>query len=560
MADPTPSAGPPVEWLSAESERWVADGLITRPQRTVLGTRYGFAAADEPPETATRIPLPTIVLGAGLGLLAIGLLLVVAANWGVLPYWLRLVLVAIPGALAAYAAPRVERPGWRHIAGQFVDAIVAASLLGFAAVISQHTQQSIRDWIELLLVALVPTLIYLELRRSTFLATAGWVTAAGLGVLWLHDELVAGQWGNFGLNYWVLYAMGLTLALRTRGYWTPPFALLSGLGLGCGLIIIASEYPGPVLEGTLVGVVAAVAAIGICAWRLWQTPTRTWLLAQIYVVAVSVALLWFNLWDRLIAVEEEIVPLLIYEGTWWLTATVTAIVMVLWLLRLQRRHEAVEPLWYTLRWVMLLYAIAGAFAGVGQVRTEARIVEATVQPLADAGILLAGLLTVAVTWYLLNRVPLLRTGNVTASQPQRSWLLTAGAPLAAGTVAWVLWLPVARLIAAVEPDVLEGLFVALAQWGLTVLSAVWIVVLLAQQAEAAAGRVARVIWALVIVLSLLLLIVAYVQEVSLLLRGLTFLSVGVILLFSTVGRGWLPFGRRGASRSAADAAERGARA
>ena len=107
----------------------------------------------------------------------------------------------------------------------------------------------------------------------------------------------------------------------------------------------------------------------------------------------------------------------------------------------------------------------------------------------------------------------------------------------------------ARLIAAVEPDVLDGLLVALAQWGLTVLSAVWIVVLLAQQAEASAGRVARVIWALVIVLSLLLLIVAYVQQVSLLLRGLTFLSVGVILLFSTVGRRWLPFGQRGTGRS-----------
>ena len=554
MADATLSAGPPVEWLAAESERWVADGLITRPQRAALGARYGFAVADEPAEAANRIPLPTIVLGAGLGLLAIGLLLVVAANWSVLPYWLRLVLVAIPGTLAAYAAPRVEQPGWRHIASQFVDAIVAASLLGFAAVISQHTQQSIRDWIELLLVALVPTLIYLELRRSTFLASAGWVTAAGLGVVWLHDELVAGQWGDFGLNYWVLYAMGLALALRTRGYWTPLFALLSGLGLGSGLIILAREYPGSVLEATLVGVVAAVAAIGICAWRLWRTPARTWLLAQIYVVAVSVALLWFNLWDRLIAVEAEIVRLLIYEGTWWLTAAVTAIVIVFWLLRLQRQHEAVEPLWYTLRWVMLLYAIAGAFAGVGQVRTEARIVEASVQPLADAGMLLAGLLTVAVAWYLLNRVSLLRAENATASQPRRSWLLTAGAPLAAGTVAWVLWLPIARLIAAVEPDVLEGLFVALAQWGLTVLSAVWIVVLLAQQAETAPGRAARVTWALVIVLSLLLLIVAYVQQTSLLLRGLTFLSVGVILLFSTVGRRWLPFGRRGAGQSTADAA------
>ncbi len=560
MADTTPATDPPVEWLSAESERWVADGLITRPQRTALGTRYGFAAADEPPETATRIPLPTIVLGAGLGLLAIGLLLVVAANWGVLPYWLRLVLVAIPGALAAYAAPRVERPGWRRIAGQFMDAITVAGLLGFAAVISQHTQQSIRDWIELLLVALVPTLIYLELRQSTFLATAGWVTAAGLGVLWLHYELVAGQWGNFGLNYWALYAMGLALALRTRGYWTPLFALLSGLGLGSGLIILAGEYPGPVLEGTLVGVVAAVAAIGICTWRLWQSPVPTWLLAQIYVIAVSVALLWFNLWDRLIAVEGEIVPLLIYEGTWWLTATVTAIVMVFWLLHLQRRHEAVGPLWHTLRWVMLLYAIAGAFAGVGQVRTEARIVAATVQPLADAGILFAGALAVAVTWYLLNRAPLLRTGNVTASQPQHSWLLTAGAPLAAGTVAWVLWLPVARLIAAVEPAVLDGLLVALAQWGLTVLSAVWIVVLLAQQAEASAGRTARITWALVIFLSLLLLVVAYIQQVSLLLRGLTFLSVGVILLFSTVGRRWLPFGRPGADQSTAGTAGRGARA
>ena len=57
-----------------------------------------------------------------------------------------------------------------------------------------------------------------------------------------------------------------------------------------------------------------------------------------------------------------------------------------------------------------------------------------------------------------------------------------------------------------------------------------------------------------IFLSLLLLIVAYVQQVSLLLRGLTFLSVGVILLFSTVGRRWLPFGQRGADRSTADTA------
>ena len=91
------------------------------------------------------------------------------------------------------------------------------------------------------------------------------------------------------------------------------------------------------LEATLVGVVAAAAAIGICAWRLWHTPARTWLLAQMYVVAVSVALLWFNFWDRLIAVEGEVVRLLIYEGTWWLTATVTAIVIVLWLLRLQQQ-------------------------------------------------------------------------------------------------------------------------------------------------------------------------------------------------------------------------------
>ncbi len=554
MADTTPSAGPPAEWFAAESERWVADGLITRSQRAALGARYGFTAADEPAEAATRIPLPTIVLGAGLGLLAIGLLLVVAANWSALAYWLRLVLVAIPGALAAYAAPRVERPGWRHIAGQFVDAIVAASLLGFAAVISQHTQQSIRDWIELLLVALVPTLIYLELRRSTFLATAGWVTAAGLGVVWLHDELVAGQWGDFGLNDWALYAMGLALALRTRGYWTPLFALLSGLWLGTGLIILAREYPGSVLEGTLIGVVAAIAAIGICAGRLRQAPTRTWLLAQIYVVAVSVALLWVNFWDRLIPIDEDTAQALTVQGAWWFTAPVTAIVIAAWLLHLQRRHGALGPLWSTLYWIMLLYAIAGAFAGVGQVLAPA-ISEVRVL-FADAGSLLGGVLAAAVAWYFLNRVPALRSATTTASPPpRRSWLLTAGAPLTAGTAVWVLWIPVVQIITFIEPAALAELLVALAQWGLTVLSAVWIMVLLAQRAQAETGRAARVTWALVIVLSLLLLIVAYVQQESLLQRGLTFLSVGGALLLSTVGRRWLPFGRRDASQSTADAAE-----
>jgi hypothetical protein len=141
--------------------------------------------------------------------------------------------------------------------------------------------------------------------------------------------------------------------------------------------------------------------------------------------------------------------------------------------------------------------------------------------------------------------------------PRRSGypaLLTPGAPLAAGTMLWVLWNPVVRLIAVATPTAVGGLLVPMAQWGLTVLGGVWAMVLLAQQASVAGIRGGRVSWALVAVLSLALLIVAYIRQDSLLQRGLTFLSVGAALLLGVAGTrwnlsgSWLP-GRRRPPRS-----------
>ena len=849
---PQDSAAPPLEWLQRESGRWVTDGLITPAQRAVLGARYGLASDPSTVTTApTPLPLPAIVLSAAFGLLALGLLLIVAANWGVLSYWQRLVIVAVPGLVAALAAPWIDRPGWRHPSirrtSQFVDAIVAASLLGAAAVISQHLQQSLHDWFGFLLAAAVPCLIYLELRRSTFLATAAWVAAAGLGVRWLGEELELRAWLPDGdaLTNWFLWAMGLVLAIRARGYWAPLFALVAGYLLAMGLIIGSADYPGPVWEATLVAAMAAVVAIGICALRVWHAPHRTWPISLTAVIAVGVALLWFNVWNRLIQLPEtgpatsaylaspssvalgpdgslyiadagnrrirkvssdgtittvagtgrrgpigddrpaaadvplaspagvagtgprgavgddgpataaplaspagvavapdsslyiadqgdqrirKISPagiittvagtderglsgdggpattaqlaspdkvavapdgslyiadqgnqrirkvspegvittvagtsgqgdrgdggpataaqlgfptgiavgpdgslyiadennhrlrkvgpdgvittvagtgewgdsgdggpattaqlaspsdvavgpdgnlfivdrgnhrlytvspdgiittvagtgeagtaddpltrLFLVEGTWWIAATATALLMVVWLRTVQQRRD--EPLvaWHTLRWLLLVYAIVGAFVGVGQWLDDAPAQGISADPAADAGVLGIALLVVGLGWRLLNRAPLLRPPDSAAGDSRQPLLLTAGAPLAAGTALWVLWMPVMRLIAEVEPAAIAGTMVPLAQWGLTVLGAVWVMVLLAQQAGEEQGQGGRITWALVTILSLALLVVAYVRQDSLLQRGLTFVSVSVALLVGLAATRW----------------------
>ena len=498
--------------------------------------------------------MPLILVAAAIAILALGLLLLVASNWSVLSYWQRLAIVAAPGLIGAGIAPWAERADRRRIVAQFADAIPVASLIGLAAVISQHLQQPAHDWLGLFAVSLVPVVVYLEVRRNRFLRTLAWAVLLGFGVQWIGEDLRIREWlvgdGRFspmnGVTNWAVYAAGMALAIRGRGAWMPLLALASGGLLVAGLITGTALHPRSVLESTSVGVLAALVALAVCAGRVWRAPTRAWTLSLIAVLATSITLLWVNLWSKLLGaplVPFAVDRMLLWEATWWIAATLTASLVVVWLGIVQRRYGEQLPAWFALRWVLLLFAVVGAFAGVGRVISDVTRFfgpgpgPGQVPPGVDAAVLASALLAVGLTWVLLNRVtPRLNSGQ-SQNDAEPPVLISAGAPLAAGAVLWSLWMPFGRLVGFVLPSG-AGTIVSLAEWGVAILGAVWVVTLLADQAGRERRWGARITWGLVAIVSVVLLIEAFTRQENLLERGLTFTAVSLAILAGVFVSRW----------------------
>ncbi len=540
--------GPPRQWLESHVRDWIAERLITSDQGTAILERHGMAAADEaegaePGGAAIsdrRFSLRLLTLGAAAALFIIGLLLIVASNWDVLSYPQRLALAAAPGAVAAAVAPWFDRSGWRHNASQFLDALPVASLLGVAAVISQHLQQSGHDWIGLFSLALVPAILYAEVRRNSVLATAGWGAFAGLGLVWLGQEMTIRGAFDLGLDRWALFAAGLSIAIRAQGRSTPIFAIAGGGLAAAGLAVGSSQGGFLVVEAVGVGLAATLVCAVTFGARVWRSPGRAWTLALTAVVAAGTATVWSLAWDirgQSGFRDYEFERLLTVEGSLWIAPLVAAVLVAGLLLVIERRGVQEVRGWWSLRWALLLYAIAGAFAGVGQALVPSRLPKypsveplTTVIPWTEAGMLAAGIVAVAVAWKFLNRTPMIGplAGN---GGPARLPLpLTPGAPLAAAALVWSLWLPLARLVNYAAPNAVAEVAVPFVQWGFTVLTAVWIMGLLAQQALNESRFGARLTWGAVGVFSIALLILAYSQQEGLLERGFTFATVGLLLV------------------------------
>ncbi len=545
-----PPANPPPAWLERELRAWVADGLISSDQSTSIATRYApSAAAGVRPAASAGVSMPLILVAAAIAILALGLLLLVASNWSVLSYWQRLAIVAAPGLIGAAIVPWAERADRRRIVAQFTDVIPVASLMGIAAVISQHLQQPAHDWLGLFAISLIPAVVYLEVRRNRILVSLAWASLLGFGVWWIGEDLRIREWlvrdrGSStmnGVTNWAVYAAGMALAVRARGAWMPFLALASGGLLVVGLIVGTTLHPRSVVESTTVGVLAALVAITISAVRVWRTPTRAWTLSLIAVGASAMTLLWVNLWTELLGaplISRAVEIVLLSEATYWIAATLTASLVVVWLGIVQRRYRERLPGWFAFRWVLLLFAVIGAVAGVGRMIPAAvRFSSHEMPPGVDMAVLVTALIAVGLTWVLLNRVTPRLAPRLAQNDARPAVLLSAGAPLAAGVVLWSLWMPLGRLIGIALPSG-AGTIVSLAEWGVTILAAVWVVALLADQAGRERRWGARVAWGLVVIVSVVLLIEAFTRQDSLLERGLTFTAVSIAMLAGVLVSRW----------------------
>jgi hypothetical protein len=98
-------------------------------------------------------------------------------------------------------------------------------------------------------------------------------------------------------------------------------------------------------------------------------------------------------------------------------------------------------------------------------------------------------------------------------------------------------MPFGRLVGFVLPSG-AGTIVSLAEWVATVLGAVWVVALLADQAGRERRWGARITWGLIAIVSVGLLIVAFTRQEGLLERGLTFTAVSLAILAGVFVSRW----------------------
>ena len=94
------------QFLADESRSWVDEGLISEGQRSAILESYVVTKR-----------LPAVVLALGVVMIGIGLLSFIAANWDVLPPWLKIAVIVGFYFASVAAAYCFEKRGQKVGAG-----------------------------------------------------------------------------------------------------------------------------------------------------------------------------------------------------------------------------------------------------------------------------------------------------------------------------------------------------------------------------------------------------------------------------------------------------------
>jgi uncharacterized membrane protein len=302
MAEPTFA-----ERLGRESERWVAEGLITAEQAAALRGRYeGAAAVREEPRGRAASAL-AVVGAAAVGFGVIGFL---AANWEAMSHGLRLALItaAVGGAYAAGYELR-DRTGRLPRVG---EALYLLGVLLFGAalfLVGQMYNVEAHDPLALLVWAVAAAVVALAVRAPAVAVAALLIFTAWVGFeagTALEDSgedatalaVLAVLYGG------ALYGLGTVALERIRAAWLTETRLaVAGRRLGlliaaAGLFVFtfseASDELGSAgrsLDGWLQAALLLVAAVALASAVALALGARRSGRGEAAVFAVAVALL-----------------------------------------------------------------------------------------------------------------------------------------------------------------------------------------------------------------------------------------------------------------------------
>ncbi|HEX5798957.1 MAG TPA: DUF2157 domain-containing protein [Gaiellaceae bacterium] len=302
MAEPTFA-----ERLGRESERWVAEGLITAEQAAALRGRYeGAAAVREEPRGRAASAL-AVVGAAAVGFGVIGFL---AANWEAMSHGLRLALItaAVGGAYAAGYELR-DRTGRLPRVG---EALYLLGVLLFGAalfLVGQMYNVEAHDPLALLVWSAAAAVVALAVRSpavavAALLIFTAWVGfEAGTALEGSGEDatalaVLAVLYGG------ALYGLGTVALERIRAAWLTETRLaVAGRRLGlliaaAGLFVFtfseASDELGSAgrsLDGWLQAALLLVAAVALASAVALALGARRSGRGEAAVFAVAVALL-----------------------------------------------------------------------------------------------------------------------------------------------------------------------------------------------------------------------------------------------------------------------------
>lgn len=223
--------------LDRKLDDWTAAGLIDAEAAERI--RAWEAAHPE----AQRPVLRLAVAGLGLFAVGLGLILLVAANWDIIPDPLKLAVHLGLTAAAAWLAWRWRNAGWRSEAALFVLGALVLAGIGLQAQVYQltgHLWEALLSWAALM----TPAFLLLGRGRVTALA---WALLTGGALVSLAADTGSGTWP-------ALLAQGLFVA------WPPLLVLLSMLPR-----LASPDFRQALKEVGLVAILAGASLVHI-AW------------------------------------------------------------------------------------------------------------------------------------------------------------------------------------------------------------------------------------------------------------------------------------------------------
>ena len=302
MAEPTFA-----QRLSRESERWVADGLITAEQAEALRARYeGAASVREEPRGRAASAL-AVVGAAAVGFGVIGFL---AANWEAMSHGLRLALItaAVGGAYAAGYELR-DRTGRLPRVG---EALYLLGVLLFGAalfLVGQMYHVEAHEPLALLVWAVAAAVVALAVRSpavavAALLIFTAWVGFEAGSALEDSGEDATSLAVLAVLYGGALYGLGTVALERIRAAWLTE-TRLAVVGRRLGLLIAAAGLfvftfseasdelggAGRSLDGWLQAALLLVAAVALASAVALALGARRSGRGEAAVFAVAVALL-----------------------------------------------------------------------------------------------------------------------------------------------------------------------------------------------------------------------------------------------------------------------------